>query len=106
VVAVVRRPAKGGFRQVSRADDDSVGLICDVHQNLRALPRLRVFVHNVVYVRIVADVFEMLQDRFCDVDAAERDAEPFGKKPGIVFGAFGGSETRHAARHNILTIFL
>ena len=62
MVAVVGRPAERKLRQVAGADHEAAGLVGNVHQHLRALARLAVFIGHVVYGFVMADVGEVLPD--------------------------------------------
>ena len=67
VISVVSRPAKCKLRQISGSDDHSAGLICNIHQNLRALSRLSVLVGHVMHRRILSDIPEMNVDGIFDI---------------------------------------
>ena len=66
VVAVIRRPAQRQLGKIAGADDQPAVLVCQVHQHLGPLPRLGVFIGDVVVLRVLADVPEMLQNRRAD----------------------------------------
>ena len=61
VVPVVCAPAQRDFRQVPGADDEAPRLVGQVHQDLRTLAGLDVFVSSGAFRRIVPDVAEVLQ---------------------------------------------
>ena len=62
VVAIIGTPSQGKFAKVARADDKSVHLIAEIHQNLRTLTCLRVFISRIVYIRIMTNILKMLQN--------------------------------------------
>ena len=95
MVAVVGGPAQRQLRKVAGADDDAVLLVGDIHQHLGALPRLGVFVGGVGDRLVVADIPEVLPDRFRDGNGAQRYAQPFAEDLGVAAGAVGGAEARH-----------
>ena len=59
MVPVIRRPAEGEFGEVARADDEPARLVGDIHQDLRALSRLRVLVSDVRRLFALPDIAEM-----------------------------------------------
>ena len=74
MVAVVGRPAERELREIPRPDDEAVFRVRDVHQNLRALAGLRVFIHDGPVFGIVPDVAEVHVDRLLDIDRREPHA--------------------------------
>lgn len=71
VVPVVGAPPQGYFRQVARAHHQAPHLVGQVHQNLRALAGLYVFVSGGALRRIVPDVAEVLERGFRNGDFPE-----------------------------------
>ena len=66
--------------------DAAVGkAVGHVHEDLGALARLRVFVHDVAVFGVVADVLEVLHDALADVDDAHGRAELLGHDDGVGF---------------------
>ncbi len=72
-----------------------------VHQQLGALPRLRIFKGYVVHILPLADVAEMNAYRVCNVHALQGDAKLFSQGHGIALCPGGGSKTGHGHRNNI-----
>ncbi len=100
LVAVVGGPAECQLAQVARADDDAVLLVGDVHQNLRAFARLRIFVGRRVIRGIDADIAEMLFARLADRDFAHGDPQPPHQFEGVAVGAVRRAEARHRDAEN------
>ena len=95
VVAVVGAPAQRQLREVARADDEPADLVGDVHQDLRALARLGVFVGHVVLALVVADVPEVLPHGVADGDHPQRRAQDLGQPLGVAARARRGAEAGH-----------
>ena len=68
MIAVVRCPPKCQFGKISRPNDHAAGLVCQVHQNLRSLTRLSVFIRHIVLFRILSDITKMKIDCLFDID--------------------------------------
>ena len=83
VIAVVGSPAQGQLGQIARAHDQAAHLVGHVHQDLRSLPRLGVFVGHVVHGLVVADVAEVLAHRVDDGNRAQGDAQRLGQLHGV-----------------------
>ncbi len=79
-------------------------MIGDVHQHLRALARLTVFVGHVVVVRVLADIGKMLRHRGGDVHLPQRRAIGLGQQHGVVLGAAGGAKARHRHRDDAAAV--
>ena len=95
MVAVVGRPAERELRQIAGADHEATGLVGNVHQNLRALARLAVFIGHVVHRFVMADVGEVLPDGGGNVDLLHADAQLLAKLHGIGLRALRGAEAGH-----------
>ena len=76
LVAVERAPAERRFGQIARADDEAAAAVRQIHQNLRAFPRLRVLVSRVENVLRVPDVGEVLLHCGNDGNFLRGNAEP------------------------------
>ena len=70
MVAVVCSPAQGKFRKVAGANYHPPGLVGNIHQYLRTLTRLRIFIHHIVYVDIMVYIFEVLDAGILYADLA------------------------------------
>ena len=95
MIAVVCAPAQRQLAEVAGAQDDRIVLVGQVHQDLGALPRLCVFIGDVMDVRIVADVLEMLADRIMDRHLHAGDVKQVHQRSGIGVGAGRRAEARH-----------
>ena len=97
MVAVVGAPAVGELGHVLGADvDAAVGkAVGDVHEDLGALARLRVFVNHVAVLGVVVNVLEVLHDALADVDDAHRRAELLGDDDRVRLRAVGRAEAGH-----------
>ena len=94
VVAVEGAPAQSLFRKVSRSYHQAAAAVRHVHQNLRAFPRLRVFVGGVEAVRRVPDVAQVLLDGGNDGDFLRLDAETRHQVERVAARALGRSRPR------------
>ena len=68
MVAIVRCPAKCQLGKITRSDNHTAGLVGKIHQNLRSLTRLSVFIRHIVFLRILSDITEMKIDSLLDID--------------------------------------
>ena len=102
MVAVIRRPAERKLRKITRADDQSAGLVRDVHQDLRALPRLTVFIGDVVHGFVMADIREMLPDGGCDIDLLHADAKLLAELDRVGLRPLRRAEARHGDALDLL----
>ena len=76
--------------------DAAVGkAVGHVHEDLGALARLRIFIHDVAVFGVVTDVLEVLHDALADVDHAHGRAELLGHDDGVGLRAVGRAEARH-----------
>ena len=78
-------------------------MVSNVHQDLRALACLAVFVRHIVDRRIMIDIGKVLHYRLGDGNFLERGAQAFNHGNSIVVGAVGGAEARHGYRNDALT---
>ena len=60
MVTIVRAPSQRQLRQVARTDDKTALLVCHIHQNLRALPRLTVLISDILHILILPDILKVL----------------------------------------------
>ena len=95
VVAVVGRPAERQLREVARTDHEPVRLVRHVHQDLGPLAGLAVLVGDVVVVRVMLDILEMLEAGLFDGDLAQRGAQRADQADGVVVGAACRAEAGH-----------
>ena len=99
VVAVVGGKAERQLGEVARADHDAALFVGKIHQDLRALARLAVFIGHVMRLGVLPDVAEVDVHRVLDVDVREGRAKRGGKRLRIGFGALRRAEAGH--RHGV-----
>ena len=75
LVAVVGAPAQRQLAQIACAQREAADLVGDVHDDLRAFARLRIFVGDVVHFGILPDILEVLLDSLDDGDGSGRAAD-------------------------------
>ncbi len=75
MVAVVGAPADCQLGHVASSHHQAIACVCQIEQNLRAFPGLRVFIDNIMLFWIVPNILEMLQARILDANLAQFDAE-------------------------------
>ena len=68
MVAIVRCPAKCQLGKITSSNDHTAGLVGKIHQNLRSLTRLSVFIRHIVFLRILSDIAEMKIDCLLNID--------------------------------------
>ena len=95
LVAAVGRPAERRFGQVAGANGQAAFAVGDVHQYLRALPRLGVLIGRVVEIIRMRDILEMAFQGALDVDRPVFYAKLFHQGAGVALRAAGSSETGH-----------
>ena len=100
LVTVIRCPAKRQLGKVARANDHAAHLVSNVHQNLRALASLGVFVHNVVNILVVADVGKVLQHRIHNGNLAQVGAKRLHQLNSVGVRAVRGAKSRHRHSYN------
>ncbi len=104
VVAGVGAPTERGLGEIACAEDEAADLVRHVHQDLRALAGLGVFVNDVVLGLVVADVGKVLAAGGVDGNGAQLGAEDFDQLGGVVLGARGGAKARHGDRDNAAAV--
>ena len=95
MIAIVGCPSKRQFRQITRSDNHTAGLVCDIHNDLGTLSRLTVFVCHIMVFHIMSDIPEMDCYRFADIYFPQCCPQFFRKVAGIPIRSVCGSETRH-----------
>ncbi len=104
VVAVIGRPAQCKLGKIARAHDEAAAFIGQIHQHLRPLARLAVFIGHVVNVHILPDVGKVLRDRGCDVHLAQRHAIGFRELDRVALGALCRAEAGHCHGQDALAV--
>ena len=104
MVAVVGGPAERNLGKVTRTDNEAARLVGDIHDDLRAFARLRVFKGNVVVIFIVSDILEVNGDRSLDIDGSDGRTERLCKQNGVALGSLRGAEARHGDGDDVLSV--
>ena len=102
LIAVVGSPTECQLREVAGAEHHAVVFVGHVHQYLRTLARLRIFVGDIVDVDVVIDIFEMLNNGIADRDIELGNAELVHELYGIGVGTVRGAETGHRNANHLL----
>ena len=68
MVAIVCGPSQGQLTQVACAHHEASDLVCQVHQDLRTLPCLRILVGHIMHLRVMPDILKVLHHRLSDID--------------------------------------
>ncbi len=102
VVAIVGGPTQRQLGKIARAHHQAPFHIGDIHQHLGALTGLGVFIGHVVYIRILADIPEMLLHGLADIHAAEGDAQCLAKRLGVIARSIRGTKAGHGHGQGIL----
>ena len=105
MVAVIGCPAERKLRHIPGSDDQTIALVGEIHQHLRALPRLSVFVGYVMLFHILTDIPKMHLHRLADIDLNELCAECLRQPAGIFVGAVRRAKARHRHRYDIASAF-
>ena len=105
VVAIISRPSKCQFRQIAGTHHKTVGLIGNVHQNLRALSGLCVFISDIVHFCVVIYVRKMLHYGLSDIHFAHCDAKCLHQLNRIVVGASRCAESGHRYADYAATLY-
>ena len=77
VVAIVSCPSKCQFRKVTGSNNNTTGLVCNIHQDLCTLTCLTILISDIMYFRIMSDIAEMEIYRLADVDFLEGCTKTF-----------------------------
>ena len=100
LVTVVRCPTKRQLREVARANNHAAHLVGNVHQDLRTLASLRVFVHNVMNVLVMANVSEVLQHGIHNGNLTQVGAKRLHQLDRVSVRAVRGAKSRHRHSYN------
>ena len=104
MVTIVCSPAESQFGEIARADDESIVLIGKIHENLRALTCLAVFVGDIMNADVVANVLEMLYAGIANAYFELCDAQFCHQADGIRVSSVGSAEARHGDADDALTV--
>ena len=95
MVAIVSSKAKRQLRHITRPDNQGIVLVRHIHQNLRALPSLRIFISHILQIKRMTDIAQMQPHSFLNFYLAECCFKRLHKRAGICVSAPGRAETRH-----------
>ena len=101
MVAVIGRPAQRQLAQIARADHQTAGPVCKVHQLQRPHPRLSVLIRHILYIFALPDVREVAADGVCDLNFPEADAELVAEDLRVRARAVCRAEARHGDCQNV-----
>ena len=104
MVAIVRSPSQCQLRQITRTHNDGILLICDVHQYLCPFASLCVLIGDIVLLRVMTYILEMLCHSLGDADLTDSHTEGLHQFYGIVMGAVCRTETRHSDTDDSLAV--
>ena len=104
MITVIGRPSQSQFRHVSRSYDQAACAVGNIHQNLRTLSRLPVFIGNIMLLNILSDIPEMYRYGFPDIDFLKNSTQRAGQLAGIIVGSVRCAETRHRHGSDLLSV--
>ena len=104
MISVVRCPPQCKFRQISGSDHKRIFFVRNVHQNLRAFPRLGIFICHIMHRRVLSDIRKMHIYRLTDIHFHKFCPKALNQFDSIVICAVGCPESRHGDGRNSLTI--
>ena len=104
VVAIIGGPSECQLREVASAYYQSVILVGQVHEYLRALTSLRIFVGGIVDGSVVVDIMEVLSDGSSNGYLQLLDAQRLHKRSCIIVGAVGSAKAWHRDTDNTLAV--
>ena len=102
MIAIVGRPPQRQFRQIARPDNYSVELIGDIHQYLRPLASLRVFVGDAAVAVGQTNIFKMLNASIFYANFFYTDSQCLHQIDGVVVGAPRRAKARHGNPDHLL----
>jgi NAD+ synthase (glutamine-hydrolysing) len=103
VVAIVSSPAQSKFREVASTNNHTTKLIAEVHKNLRTLTSLRILVGNIMNIRIVTNILEMLHYTLGNRNLVGCYSKRIHKVYGIIVSTVGSAEAWHRDTDDTLT---
>jgi len=104
MVAVIRCPAKCKLGHITGTDYQAAAFVCNVHKNLSSFSRLRIFICDVIDIRIVFYIRKMLIYRRFDIYFFQSNTKRICKINRIVIRSVRCTETRHCYRDYILSV--
>ena len=100
VITIVCGPSQCQFAQVTCTYHQAIGLIGYIHEKLCSLTSLTVFIGDIMLLRIMSQVFEMLYTCILDGNLSDGNAQLLHQVHGIRISAVGGAEARHRHTHD------
>ena len=100
VVAIVRRPAERELRKIAGTHHDTILFVGHIHKNLRPLTSLRILVGNILNLRILADIREVLRHSLPDRNLQRRHTQRRHQVGSIRMRPRRRAETRHRDTDN------
>ena len=95
VVAIVSSPTQSKFREVASTNNHTTKLIAEVHKNLRTLTSLRILVGNIMNIRIVTNILEMLHYTLGNRNLIGCYSKRIHKVYSIIVSTVGSAEAWH-----------
>ncbi len=102
MIAVISRPPESQLRHIPGSHHKGTLLVGNVHQHLRALPRLSVLVSNVMLIHVLSDIFKMPGDRPFYIDLPQTGSQRLCHLACIFVSPVRRSEAGHCHRYDIL----
>ena len=95
MISVISRPAQSQFRHISRADDQCILLVGNIHEHLGTLSGLSVLIGDIMALHILTDIRKMSGDRFPDIHLPQCSSQRLRQQTGILISPVCCSETGH-----------
>ena len=77
MITIISSPSKCQLRQITGSDNDTTGLVCNIHQALGTFPCLTILISDIMYFRIMPDISEMKINRLTDIHFFQRCPQTF-----------------------------
>ena len=74
MISIISSPAQCQFRKIARTNYHSPSLVGNIHQYLRTLACLSIFINYIMHIDIMVYIFEMLNTSFLDTDLTNGDS--------------------------------
>ena len=100
VVAIVRRPAERKLRKITGTHHDTVLLVGHIHKNLRSFACLRILIGNILKLRVLANVGEVLRHGLADRNLQGCHAQLRHQVGSIRMRSRRRAESRHRDTYN------
>ena len=100
MVAIVRRPAERKLRKITGTHHDTVFLVGHIHKNLRPFACLRILIGNILNLRVLANVGEVLRHSLPDRNLQGCHAQRRHQVGSIRMRSRRRAESRHCDTYN------